>query len=332
MSFGSHITAVITNFTSVIEKSVTQNFSVLYDAIFPVWIIGLSVYFTFTIYRLIHEQKDLDLSEFIKNMMVLAVITAFLGESGKDGYFTNNIVPFVMNSGDSLSALIFSGGEGEAKTASSQVELIFEKTNQAIDNLWQKISKKGWFDDKIGAVMMGLLQTLLYIAGGIALALFAFVYIIITKIMIGILLSLGSIFIMLSVFPATRQMFTSWIGACANYILLNVCFSISFVIILDVIGEYTYNRVDDGRTEKLMATVAVFFLYVAGIFILQQITVLVSSLTGGVGINGLTSSVTDAMKRSGKISGKSAQLAGKATAGVAKFGLNKIRGGNSVKP
>ena len=283
MSFGTMITDVISNFSEKISEMVTNNFGLLYDLISPVWVAGVSVYFMFVIYSMLYQGRDIDLQEFGKQMAILALITAFLGVAGEGGYFISSIVPFVMNSGDEISSVLLDG-DG----ASSMVEALFQKTNKMIDDLWVDASKKGWLDDRIGAVFMATIQSALLFVGGIILALFAFVYIVITKLMIGVLLSMGGIFIMFSAFPPTRGMFTAWIGACFNYIFLNVSFSISFTIILAVIEGYTEV---DGATLNLMTTIAICFLYLSGILLLQQLTVMTSSLTGGVGINGLTSAV-----------------------------------------
>lgn len=281
--FGSMVTDVIADFSDKIETLVAKNFGILYDLVYPVWVAGVSLYFMFIIYSMIHQGRDIDIQEFTKHMTVLALITAFLGVSGNDGYFITNIVPFVMNSGDEISAKIM-GGE----SASSLVETLFQSTNTMIDKLWSEAGEKGWFDDKIGAVVMASIQSVLLFIGGIILALFAFVYIVITKLMIGVLLSLGGVFIMFSAFPATRQMFSAWVGSCFNYVFLNISFSISFTIILAVIDSYT--KVE-GAGLNLMTTIAICFLYLSGILLLQQLTVMTSTLTGGVGINGLTSAV-----------------------------------------
>lgn len=283
-AFGSMISDVITDFSEKITVMVSENFATLYELIYPVWVAGMSLYFLYIVYSMIHQGRDIDIQEFVKHMAVLALITAFLGASGNDGLFMNKIVPFVMDSGDTISAKIM-GEDGES--ASSLVESVFQSTNKMIDNLWVEAGNKGWLDDKFGAVFMAVVQSILLFIGGIILALFAFVYIVITKLMIGVLLSLGGVFIMLSAFPATRQMFTAWIGACFNYIFLNVSFSIAFAIILAVIESYT--KVDGAL--NLMTTIAICFLYLTAILLLQQLTVMTSSLTGGVGINGLTSAV-----------------------------------------
>lgn len=285
-TFGNLITQVIADFISTINEKVVENFGALNDAIYPIWVIGITVYFIFIIYSMMYQNKDVEIQEFIKHMAVLAIITAFLGTAGKDGFYTKNVIPFVMNSGNTLSSIVMEGDGSE-----SLVQGLFNRTADMIRGVWL-VADKEWGLDGIGAKFMALVQTILLLAGGVILALFAFVYIVITTLMVGILLSIGGIFIMFSAFPTTRQMFSSWVGACLNYIFLNVSFSIAFSIILAVINEYTKGI---GVGINILTSIAIFFLYAAGILMLQQITTLTSSLTGGVGINGLTSSIRSAL-------------------------------------
>lgn len=331
-TFGSMITDVIKDFGVQIDKVLTTHISTLYDLAYPIWAIGMSVYFLFIIYSMIYQNRDVDMQEFIKHMTVIALITAFLGTSGKGGAYSTYVIPFVTESGDTISAKIMGG-----KSASSLVELLFKSNNELINNLWVNATKKGWMDDKIGAVFMASIQTVLLLLGGAILALYAFVYIIITKLMIAILLSLGGIFIMFSAIPSTRPMFNAWVGACLNYIFLNVSFSIAFSLILTVIGSYTkYEHGWDGKIINLMSTIAIFFLYLAGILLLQQISVMTSSLTGGVGINGLTSAVNSAFTNRGtqKVASSMARGSVNTMQGIGKFtgnAINKLRGEKSVK-
>lgn len=301
-NFGKMITDVIKNFADTIEKLVSENFGILYELVYPVWVVGVAVYFLFVIYSMIYQGRDVDPQEFIKQMAVLALITAFLGTAGKNGVYISKVVPFVMNTGDTLSSAIMGG-----KSSSALVESLFIKTSKMINQLWADAGNKGWLDDKVGAVIMASINSVLLFIGGILLAIFAFVYIVITKMMIGILLSLGGVFIMFSAYPPTRGMFTAWVGSCFNYIFLNVSFSISFSVIMSV--SETYTQLDG--VKSIMGSIAIAFLYISGILLLQQITVMTSSLTGGVGINGLTSAVRSALPE------KTAGKLGKAVGGYA---------------
>lgn len=283
---GSLITDIIKSFSETIGAKVATNFADLNSAVLPVWIAGISVYFIFNIYSMIYQQKDLDVLEFSKHMAVLGLITFFLSVSGGNGVYTKKVIPFVMESGQSLSSLVM-GGKG----ANSLVEALLDKTMTTIKNIWIQADKVGGFD-YLGAVVMAGVQTVILIIGGGLLGIFAFVYIVITTLMVGILLSLGGIFIMFAGFTPTRQMFSAWVGSCLNYIFLNVSFSISFSIIYSVIDTYVGGI---GTKVNLIQTLAIGLLYFAGILMLQQITTLTSTLTGGVGINGLTSAVRSAL-------------------------------------
>ena len=48
-NFGKMITDVIKNFADTIEKLVSENFGILYELVYPVWVVGVAVYFLFVI-------------------------------------------------------------------------------------------------------------------------------------------------------------------------------------------------------------------------------------------------------------------------------------------
>ena len=138
---------------------------------------------------------------------------------------------------------------------------------------------------------------------------------------------------MFSAFPATRGMFSSWIGSCFNYIFLSVGFSISFSVIMKVIEYFT----DIQEVDSLVEVISIAFLYVTAIFLLQQVASLISALTGGVRIEGATGAVnsmgTSGFKSIfGKRRNKSDMRESRATSGAKMIGRllqgnrNTIRG------
>lgn len=281
-ALGEKVTELIDKLSSVIERNVGENFSILYDAILPLWMSGMMVYFFVNVYQMLYSNEDINFNVFFKNMAILALIFAFLGASG---WYISDVVPFVMNAGDEVSGAV------AGDSASSLVQSILVSTGKTITKIWEEAFDGGFFE-VIGFVIIAFVQTLFVIVGGIALGIYALAYIIITKMMIGLVLSLGGVFIMMGAIPMFRNMFTAWIATCFNYIFLNIAFSISFSLVMEVINEL----IDTGNMGlDFLSLVLLLVFYAIAILILQQVTVLVSSLTGGVGINGLTSAVNQGL-------------------------------------
>lgn len=111
------------------------------------------------------------------------------------------------------------------------------------------------------------------------------------------------IYMLFFFFPTTRSMFTSWCGSCLNYILLNVFYTISFGFVVTLIEK---NMVKDGNVT-IMMVVTLLLVILISVFLIEQIGTLCSTLTGGVGINGLTSAANGA---GGKLAGSLGRVTG----------------------
>lgn len=275
---GNKITEFIESLTEVIEKSVASNFEILYGAVLPLWTAGMMTYLLYTIYQIIYGSEEISIHPFIKNLIVLALVFATLGAGG---FYLKDVVPFVMNVGDDVGAAV------AGQSASSMVEQILVQTGKTLTEVWDEAFDGGVFEI-IGFVIIAAIQSIFIIAGGLILGIYALAYVVITKMMVGLLLSIGGVFIMLGTIPMFRSMFTNWIAACFNYIFLNIAFSVTFVMIMEVINSLVTM---DSKAMEFTSLILIVVFYVIAVLMLQQVTVLVSSLTGGVGINGLTSAV-----------------------------------------
>lgn len=132
--------------------------------------------------------------------------------------------------------------------------------------------------------------------------------------MVGILLSIGGVFILFSAWPTTRNMFTAWVGSCFNYIFLNIAYACLFKVLIQYINQYI-NTNSVAISENLWSVICIAVVFLIGKFLLAQISTLISTLTGGVGINGLTSATGDVIK--------SLRGAGNSTRNQLGLGFNK---------
>lgn len=287
-------------------EQVANNFETLYTVVLPIWASGIILYYVITVWEIIYGDKQIIINEFITKFMVLAIITTFLGGAA---LYTDNIVPFVMKSGQELAGKLIGGDSGTTGQIidgmiNSVVEL-GKKEYEAIDNA-------GMFD-KVGvAIMFAIKCIILFIAAG-AFIIYSAAYLIMAMVMVGILLSLGGIFIMFAAFPATRQMFTSWVGSCLNYIFLNISYAILFSMMIKYLNAFMLENATNGSDGNNLWVIAMIGLtFGIGCFLLQQVAVLVSQLTGGVGINGLVGAVNGFAGRGMQALGLGARGAGKA--------------------
>ncbi len=119
-------------------------------------------------------------------------------------WYMSSIVPMVLHSGDTIASYLTSstGGSGSA------LQEMFETMLVQIESLWDNVSfgvTASWGDSFLMVILL-----VLVILGYVPFILVATAYLLIAKVMVGFLLTLGPLFIMFAFFPSTRSMFQSW--------------------------------------------------------------------------------------------------------------------------
>lgn len=306
----------------LVMDAVANNFSVIAVSIRPVFAAGFLLYCCVIAWMIIYSNREIIVNEVIKNIFVFTLIGAFIWTAP---YYQQWVVPFVMDSGSEISAKLMGGGN-----AALSVDETWTKLATSMEDFkTRSIDTLGW---DIGPLFATYLIYGIGYAGGAILVAYTTFFLCVATFMTGILLSVGSVFICFAGFPATREMFSKWCGNCLNYILLNVFYSISFTFVLGLIGKYTAL---DPSSVNFMDAVTLLLVVVICVGMVEQVAVLCSSLTGGVGINGLVPGV-GSLARAAGLSKAAASMRDKtpgAAGGAIKRGgaalLNKFR--NNVK-
>lgn len=326
---------------TAINGKVVENFQIIYGIIFPIWTTGVILYYIVQAWEIIYSDKQIIVNEFVKHFMVLALVTAFLGANS---VYIDNVVPAVMNSGQEIASKLVSDGSGQGGTSTGR--MIDQMIEQIIEigEREEKIAEDASWLDKAGAMILFIAKILILAIFSGAFILYATAYLIVAMVMVGILLSLGGFFIAFAAFPATRQMFTAWVGSCFNYIFLNIGYAIMFSILIQYLNQF----IDANYTEEqsgVWVILLIALVFSIGVFLIQQVATLMSILTGGVGINGLTGATNAFMgkvasalglKAAGSALGRGAgglaRNTGRGVINVAKSGLNALKGGGRIKP
>ncbi|MEM8183591.1 type IV secretion system protein [Morganella morganii subsp. sibonii] len=272
-----------------ISEQVAGNFQKLYEIVWPIWSGFVLIYFIIIVFEIIYSDKQVIISEFFKHMMVLSLVSVFMGAGT---VYVTDIVPMVMNSGSEVAGYIVGGNnESTGTLIDKMIDTVIEIGNKE----YQAVKDSGIFDKVGAAIIYALKITVLAIFSG-AFILYATAYLIIAMVMVGILLSLGGVFIAFAAFPATRQMFTAWVGSCFNYIFLNIGYAILFTILIKYLNKFVSENEMGNDPNNFWYIAIIALVFAVGVFLLQQVATLMSILTGGVGINGLTGAIGGAIR------------------------------------
>ncbi|MDG6896374.1 type IV secretion system protein [Volucribacter amazonae] len=311
MSFiGDIYNGMVTKF----QDPIANNAQAIGSAIKPLIMSCFLLYVLFLVYKL-YTKKDFIIEEMTNALLLFAVVGTF---TYAGNYYYDYVIPFVQNSGDQIASAL----TGTSSSSVSAVDTVYNLFEAPLKTLRDRLEDIGITETYIGVwAELAPARFSLWLSQTI-FTLFIAINLLIAKIMVTLLLSVGILFFCFAVFPATRNLFTSFTGLALNYILLNVMYSLAAKIAADVI---TSVAVTDTSSEGIIGGAATILISVIIITLaINQIPTLVSSLTGGVGISPFTISGSGFTKAARALGlGKGAKAIGNTVTTNVKSGANK---------
>ncbi|TLS73430.1 type IV secretion system protein [Photobacterium damselae] len=289
--------------TDLITDSIGSNVAAINHQLGLVMMAAFGLYAVYIGYNLMMSNNSEMLKEGLKIFILLGVVTTI---ALKSNYYITNIVPIVLNLGDDIGGLI-SGAGGGAETLDKFLTTIYTSVHKIWDEAeFNMIQESNMFESLATIIML--------LIGTVPFALTTFGILLTAKFMVALLLSIGTIFICFAFFPQTRSWFQQWISMCWNYVLIAMLFPIALSIEIKAIERFIF--VDNELGIEMITAFKLMIVLLAFVAISTQIPTLASSLSGGVGINGMSGTfgammnpVTSAFK-----GGKQAALGAKGAA------------------
>lgn len=312
--------------SDLISTGITSNVSALMGAISPLMGAALGVYMVYKALEYFYKPSDFPIMETVRIILCLAIVATIGLHSDQYEYYISKPL---FNLGDSLASSVSSG----SSPANLIDDFIF-KIIDSVANLFRSVSDASW-----ATWFTALFVILIIIIASIPFLAICAAYILMTKIMLGLVLSVGCIFICFAFFPSTRNIFQMWTGQILNYVILTLLFSLTISMEINIINEFALDDLNKATQHinsngGFFSTVLQFLiLMTAFIFVTLQLPSLASGLAGGGSISGVMGNMKEGLrslrgnpvKTTGGSSGK-AGLVSKA----AKSLFNKITGKGGV--
>lgn len=269
----SIVTELYTKIVTGFESNIATYAGKIATSIKPLVAAAFLLYILYVIYRM-YSKKDAIYAEFYNMMGAFAVVGLFT-YAGSAYYDT--VIPFVKNAGDEIASSLINSSTDSMTT----VDTVYQAFEKAKDAMWEVIeSQKSAFKSDIVVYIEFALPIMLIYLSQFVFTVAITINLLIAKIMVSLLLSVGIIFFVFACFPATRSMFQQWTGLALNYIFLNLLYSLSAIITANIFKTYI------SEPDNIIANSAIIFIATVIIVLaLNQIPTMVSSLTGGVGIS-----------------------------------------------
>lgn len=279
------VSDMIGTIKNIVEVSISSNVTSILHAISPTFFAAIGLYVCFIAYEIIYSQRDVIMSEVTKTIMAFGVVGVF---TYSGDYYSRYVIPFVLNAGQDLSSSINGGGD-----VAGAVEHIWTSISASLEQMRSEI---GVFDMDIHTLFLTGSIWLIGMLSGAVLVIYSTLFLCVSIFLSGVLLSVGPIFISFALFPSTRSMFTSWVGSCLNFTMLNVFYTISFGFVVAFIEKYSEI---DPKAVNIIDVVSLLGIVIVSVILIEQVGSLCAALTNGVAANGISGVVSGGLSRSG---------------------------------
>lgn len=281
-------------------------------------VMGAAVILSFVLWAFRYIKEQMPLTDLLWRHFVLMAV-CFFGLNAS--YYVSDIIPMV-NSIPQDIAGAFSDSSSQA-SAGTIVDNMITHDADLIKKIWTETRTITWSGIKVDNIFNAARATFLISGlGGIYIAL-SFFLIFISTLMVNVILSIGPIFILCAFFAPTRNYFTLWVNQLVNYMLLSILFAVIFAVQHTLVSDIVQIDPDTGGVNDLAAAqLAVIYIVCLGTILI--IPVLASSLSGGMGLNGVIGGTANTISMLG---GKAVMAGMKQPKPPSNLGKNNIKPG-----
>jgi len=187
--------------------------------------------------------------------------------------FNTYIVDTITNGPEQIAQLL-TGASTETQIVNS-LDQIFKDTWNIGTGYWDNAGVLDNFGFFFVAIVVYLIACLL--------SAYAAFLIILSKIAIAVLVALGPLFIIATLFNTTKRFFENWVGMLANYGMVIVLAIGVNSFILSLFRNYL-SKINAGQDLEVVAVAPIMVTAIISIFILTQVLSMASGLGGGISL------------------------------------------------
>ena len=219
------------------------------------------------------------------------------------GIYNAYLADLLWNSPDALASAVASGNSNRMSNAQFLDQLMSQMYGLG-DAYWKAAFAKLSSTLPVPDFGMLIMAILVWGAGLLATAYGAFL-LALSKIALAILLGVGPLFVLMTLFEPTKRFFDAWIGQALNYVFLVMLSAAAIKLMMTIMAKYLAAATEAGALSDPGVDQAfpAIVLSVMSFLILMQLPSIASALGGGVAVSAM---------------------------GAVRWGFNKVGGGLSA--
>lgn len=276
--------SVVNGYTQTVYGNFVNYYQMTITVLLTVYIVGIG-------YRVLMRTETADVFVIVRHLITLLCVFSLVMMWKYFNIFVYNV--FTNEPSNIAQILIKSSGHYSVGGSVNQaLDTFFSSIETASDNYFSHV---GW--SKSGAAF--LIYAILVLIGGVVLmtaALFEFIG---AKMAMAIFLALGPIFIVMTLWDTTRNLFNSWISMLLTFAFIPILVSGILSLYLSIIN-IILPSVEEPPEQQNFAVILMFLvLSIAAAWFLKHVYSMSSSLAGGVTLRQFSSHLLDRVRMAG---------------------------------
>lgn len=269
---------VMTQTENVLSNAVNGPIQVLFEALMPVIVIGLTLQFVIYAFVLMNGQGGMTITEFFHKAILVTIVSMIFGTGG---LYQSDIATTMIGLPDDVTQLAL--GTGDVAT---EVDRLQNETGKASNAMMGK-SADSWYNvlPSTREVLVGILATLVRVNAAVVGSIIM-VIVVVCKVGMALVVATGPIFIAATLFEPTKPLFKSWVSQALNFIFLALLAGIIFGLILQIniqLIRMIADHINGGAKDILGLFAAQLLVGVASLVIMIMLPGLASGLSSGFG-------------------------------------------------
>jgi len=202
------------------------------------------------------------------------------------GRYSTFVAGWLWNTPEALAAHV-AGGYANESTNVNFLDTLMSRMYDLGDAYWQKANASSGMLP-IPDIGLTVIAVLIWVAAVATTAYGAFL-LALSKIALAILLGVGPLFVLLTMFEATKRFFDAWLGQALNYVFLVMLTGGAIRLILTVLQTYLGAATSAGvlADPSINQALPAFVLCVLATLVMMQLPSIASALGGGVAVSSL---------------------------------------------
>lgn len=249
----------------------------VYDIMIPVISGCMGIVIIWMALKSFMGQGNDPFEEMLGKVLWMAVVTSL---AGAGGIYQRDLAPVVINLPETISL-------GLIGTSSTDINLLDKIATNGVN---KAIYALDMFVDSPLSGFLWLVAAIVYIACTAYMVLIGGSFIMVSKVMVGLLAALGPVFIYALLFNASIRFFSNWLNQIIYYSAMILIFSVIYGFFMNMFDLYTANLSWDSTASNMVySTLGAVFMGFMAHRACREIPRLAASISNGFHIDSLTS-------------------------------------------